>query len=637
MSQLLGACGLGQQPELSEPFIASIAGLPGLAAPQSYRDACCLIAHAQRLVTPQDRLERQPSALAGGRFILAVDGWLANRIELSAALGLAHPDGLPDSAIIAAALMRWGDDALAKLHGDLALVWWDTIERRLLLACDRTGGRALFYHASGEHLLFTTTLSALLGHPRVPRALDADRVARAAFTAALDLDQTCFRGIRQLVPGHKLVWTPSGGANVSRYGPLDLNHRIRFRRDADYVEAARELLDRVVGEALRIEGPLVSMLSGGLDSSAVAATAARIAAPGVLHTLTVRPDPASERPAPSPQTFDDEWSRAQAVAAMHTNIVAHEAPAQWAPAESAIRRDMALTGRPPIHLMAAMWFDGLHSYARALGAQVVLSGFSGNATLSANSLHGAMRPGLADLPPAIAEMIEALRSGRPDRAWRLLKSMTPGWLRASRRRLTGRPAPWRAALALRADAADRIDMDAVWERYTEGDRRADWRSRARLRQLEQSWSARSTVAPLNLRRAEIRDPLGDFRLAQFCLSIPPDQFTRAGQDRFLARRVLSDRVPAAILDERRFGRQNAEWFDWLTRNRPWLASELDAIHASPLGRELLDLPRLRALLDDWPADADAAEPRMEALMAVLGRGVAMGTFIRWAEGMTDPR
>ncbi len=63
-----------------------------------------------------------------------------------------------------------------------------------------------------------------------------------------------------------------------------------------------------------------------------------------------------------------------------------------------------------------------------------------------------------------------------------------------------------------------------------------------------------------------------------------------------------------------------------------MAAELDGIEASALGRALIDVPRLRAILDDWPADAAAAERHYVRLMHTLGRGLAVGGFIRWAEG-----
>ncbi|WP_042699142.1 asparagine synthase-related protein, partial [Azospirillum sp. B506] len=190
-----------------------------------------------------------------------------------------------------------------------------------------------------------------------------------------------------------------------------------------------------------------------------------------------------------------------------------------------------------------------------------------------------------------------------------------------------------AAHGVAAEAAERIDMDEVWGAYISGDRRAAWDRRARLRLMERTWMARTLSTCQHFRDGvERRDPLGDVRLAEFCFAIPADQFTRFGQDRFLARRVLADRLPPEVLQERRIGRQGAEWFDWIGRQRAWLAAELDGIEASALGREVIDVPRLRAILDDWPADAEVAEPRYMQVMNILGRGVAVGSFIRWAEG-----
>lgn len=631
MSLLFGSVAPDQDEARAVPCVAAMGAYSALAPPRRFFDGRCLVAHSQRVATPEDRFERQPSLHGGGRFVLAMDGWLANRTALVEQLALGR-EPMTDSAIVAAALMRWGDEALVRLHGDFALAWWDGAARRLLLACDRTGGRTLFYHRSGAQLLFASIVATLFAYPGVARILDAEMVARAAFIHTLDLERTCFRDILQLLPGHMLVWTPDAAPRIRRYGDLDPGHRIRFRRDRDYVDAAREMLDRVVGEALRVEGPLVSMLSGGLDSSAVASTAARLTAPSPLHAVTVRPDPASARPACPGHRFDDEWSRAQAVVGLYPNMIAHAAPAAWMPEEDVLRRDMPFTGRPPVHLMVMTWMEGLWARGRALGAGAMLSGLSGNATLSASLRTPLLQPGLADLPAAMGEAAIALAGDRPDRAWGLLKAMSPAWLRAARHRIAGRPAPWKSDLALRLDVADRIDLDSVWTQFLEGDRRIDWRRRGRLRLMERTWVARSTLAPLSLRRAEYRDPLGDVRLAAFCLAIPPDQFTRPGQDRYLARRVLADRLPQEIVQDHRVGIAAPEWFDWLSRNRPWLVSELDGIEASALGAELIDVPRLRNILDDWPSDADAAQRRYQSLMGVLGRGVAIGSFIRWAEG-----
>ena len=199
--------------------------------------------------------------------------------------------------------------------------------------------------------------------------------------------------------------------------------------------------------------------------------------------------------------------------------------------------------------------------------------------------------------------------------------------------MTGRPPAWQGMTGLASDAAVGVDADSVWHDALAGETGVPFRLRWRLFCIEQAWLVSSINSPLRLiRGVEHRDPLGDVRMAEFCLALPHDQFTRGRQDRFLARRVLADRLPAEVLTETRRGRQNAEWHDWMTRLRPWMAGELDRLDRSSLGRELVDVPRLRASLDDWPADADAAEPRHQEIMKALGGGVALGVFLRWAEG-----
>jgi len=573
---------------------------------------------------------KEPHSCGEGRYVLALEGWLANREDLARSLDLIGD--LPrDSVMIAEALLRWGRDALPRLHGDFVLAWWDRVERRLLLAADRTGGRVLFYHEAPGRLFFANLTAPLFAHPSVPRVLDPAMVARAAFTPALDLANTCFTGVRQLLPGHMLDWTEASGAQVSRYWRLDPTRRLRLSRDEDYVEAAREILDRVVTEAMPREGTAAAMLSGGLDSGGVAATLARLTAPRPLHTITLRPDPGSALPPSAPRQFQDEWDLAQATARLHPSIVTHAVPATLGSLEDMLRSSFQWGCRPPVHLMAGSWLAAGWREARRLGAATVFVGMSGNATLSASCLPFSLTPGLKDVPGALYTALLAASQGRSPRPY--LGAFMPEWMRRLRSSLLPSAPSWRRRTALRREAAERIDMDGIWRSHMAGDRRWSWGQRVRLRMMERTWAGRTLSSCQHFRDGvERRDPLGDVRLAEFCLAIPSNQFTRFGQDRFLARRVLADRLPPEVLNERRGGRQGAEWFDWATRNRAWLASELDGIEARALGRETIDVPRLRRILEDWPETAEAAEPRYHQMMNILGRGVAVGGFIRWAEG-----
>lgn len=626
MSILFGVCGAAKSTDAVR-YSAAISGYPRIGSVGMYNGEQYFAAQG---IEAAGARAKGPYVAAGGRHVVALEGWIANREDLARSLDLTG-DVPADRVMVASALVHWGRDALAKLHGDFALAWWDAEERRLLLAADRTGGRSLFYYDLDGGLVFANLAAPLFMHPLVPRVLDPAMVARAAFVPSLDLENTCFRGVRQLLPGYMLEWTAAAGARVSRYWRLDPRRRLRLRRDEDYVEAARELLDKVVKEALPAEGKTVSMLSGGLDSSAVATTVARLTAPTPLHTITMRPDPASPLPAPAPRQFQDEWALAQATARMHPSMVAHGVTATIEPLEDVLRSSFHWGGRPPVHLMAATWFSAGWRQARQMGATTVFIGRSGNATLSASSLPKVVRPGIRDLPQAL--YLAAMAAGNGAAIAPLLRAFAPEWMCRWRANLLELAPLWQRRTALRRDVAERIGIDDIWRAHIHGDRCASWGRRSRLSLLERTWLTRTLSTCQHFRDGvERRDPLGDARLAEFCLAIPSDQFTRFGQDRYLARRVLADRLPPEVLQERRSGRQCAEWFDWATRKRAWLAAELDGIEASALGRELIDVPRLRGILDRWPDNADMAEPRYEQLMNVLGRGVAVGSFIRWAEG-----
>lgn len=77
--------------------------------------------------------------------------------------------------------------------------------------------------------------------------------------------------------------------------------------------------------------------------------------------------------------------------------------------------------------------------------------------------------------------------------------------------------------------------------------------------------------------------------------------------------------------------QHGDWFARLSAQRPGLQQQLDALHGSAMARRVLDLPRLQGLMDRWPSDAQAAEPRREEYLQMLGYGLQVGGFLAWHE------
>src|SRR5205085_1839103 len=130
----------------------------------------------KRLKAGSAESQRGPRAAAGGgRYSLVADVRLDNRAELAASLGLQRADALADSAILAASLERWGEDAPRRLIGDFAFAWFDREDRRLLLARDALGQRPLFWHRQREFVAFAS----------MPRGLHALGIRRSGDEQAL--------------------------------------------------------------------------------------------------------------------------------------------------------------------------------------------------------------------------------------------------------------------------------------------------------------------------------------------------------------------------------------------------------------------------------------------------------------------
>lgn len=229
----------------------------------------------------------QPMVSPDGRYVLVFNGEIYNFRELRAVLR----DGWTfrtkgDTEVLLAAFSAWGTRCLDKLNGMFAFAVWDRQERRLVLARDRLGEKPLFYFvAPGGGLLFASELPALMAHPAVPRTLSPKGVAQyLAFNYVLS--SACIvEGVQKLGPGQYLVRDATGRISTRRY--WNLAAAFREKREDTERELARDLLE-LVDDAVRMrlasDVPLGAFLSGGLDSSTVAASMCGVA--GKEHTRT---------------------------------------------------------------------------------------------------------------------------------------------------------------------------------------------------------------------------------------------------------------------------------------------------------------------------------------------------------------
>ena len=260
-----------------------------------------LLGHQHFWTTPEEIGEHQPLAESTGRFYLVFDGRLDNRQELLNSLDCHHPQ-ISDAALLLLAYERWAEDCFTRLVGPFAAALFDATRRRVVCARDALGDRTLFYFLNAHVLVVASEEQAVLTHPAVARRIDEHRLA-ACFALQVPADgSTFFTGIAELLPAHVLV---VGEENVQtrHYWTANPTAQLRYRSDAEYAEHFQALLADSVACRLRAPSPPAVMMSGGLDSTSVAALAAR--------RLQMHPTPARLRTVSyvfdELQSCDERW------------------------------------------------------------------------------------------------------------------------------------------------------------------------------------------------------------------------------------------------------------------------------------------------------------------------------------------
>jgi asparagine synthase (glutamine-hydrolysing) len=175
-----------------------------------------------------------------------------------------------DTEAVLATVVAQGDAGLARLNGMFALCIWDERDHSLLLARDRFGAKPLYVYEDGQTLAFASELRALLALPGLDLTLDPVGFQDLLSYRHTLAPHTFFRRIRRLPAGHVLRWR-DGRSQIRPYVEIVPQEPAMPRPEADYLEELDALLGKSVRSQLMGEVPVGVLLSGGLDSSAIAA------------------------------------------------------------------------------------------------------------------------------------------------------------------------------------------------------------------------------------------------------------------------------------------------------------------------------------------------------------------------------
>jgi asparagine synthase (glutamine-hydrolysing) len=204
--------------------------------------------------------------------VMTYSGEAYNYRELKAELAAAGHRFVTesDTEVVLHAYLEWGDAFVERLNGMFALGIWDTRREELLLVRDRMGIKPLYYAPTPHGVLFGSEAKAILAHPEFDGTVDLDGF-RELLAAVKTPERAVYRGMYEVRPG-QVVTVSRAGVAKRRYWQLEA---IPHTDDLDTtVGTVRELLLDIVDRQLISDVPLCTLLSGGLDSSAVTALAA---------------------------------------------------------------------------------------------------------------------------------------------------------------------------------------------------------------------------------------------------------------------------------------------------------------------------------------------------------------------------
>lgn len=265
----------GSSPDSAIARMTDIIRHRGPDASGYYRDPFASLGH-RRLSIIDVRDGHQPISNEDGALWISYNGEIFNHADLRPALEQAGHQYRTrcDTETILHAYEQYGPDCVTRFRGMFSFAIWDKNARTLFCARDRLGKKPFYYYWDGRLFAFASEIKALLQHPAISPRFEESLLSEYLNFGYCSGERTLFSGIRNLMPGHWLRLTPEQ-LEIRQYWelPCPASHQENNgkRDDRSWIAECRARLEEAVRTRLMSDVPLGMFLSGGVDSSAIAA------------------------------------------------------------------------------------------------------------------------------------------------------------------------------------------------------------------------------------------------------------------------------------------------------------------------------------------------------------------------------
>jgi len=489
--------------------------------------------------TAESRADHNPEANADNQPIIAAWARIDNRTELGEKLGInaSNPE-ISDSNFILSAYQKWGEDCVEHLVGDFVFVIFDIQKQKLFCARDHMGVRPLYYHLSDNRFIFGTSL--MIFHQLEGFELKPSQQWMANFLLSLSMgfDATPYPDILKLPPAHCLTVSATG-SYLRQYFRFTPESTLQLNDSREYVDAYREMLEESIRCRLRSEHPIGTELSGGIDSSSIAAYAASLLS-----------QPQSQLHAFAFSGYQREPELIHAVNQAYPMAATHmfPYPSDYTEYPQLIDQSLNVLGYPA-EFANAIDHTPFYQVAEGSGIRTLLSGFGGDEFVSN---HGVVAQIELLTGGEYRKLYQNTRGNPLARVLRMLKlalrwqytkkrHYAPGFYESYSQRWPHQPIKdeWVSRFDLHRHFMEEAIYDSGY-------------SNLNAFILERCWTPFVTARTENCtlmaasRKIEYRWPLLDVRLISLFLSIPASEKYAHGTGRWLHRRAIDGIVPKTI-------------------------------------------------------------------------------------------
>ncbi len=498
----------------------------------------------------------QPMFNGDGTCVIVYNGEVYNHADYRATLeSLGYKfQNRSDTETILHLYEEYGRDCVEYLRGMFAFAIWDKTKRELFIARDRFGVKPLYYvHADDGSLFFASEIKSLLEvgavKPEINFAALPDQLANHGTSG----DETLFRGVKRLLPGHTLVWK-DGRVDIREFWDLSFEPKHEARTDAEYIEEWRDLFRQSVELRLMADVPLGMFLSGGIDSSAIAA---------MMSTMVKEPI----------KTFSVGFREREANELEYARLVAtkfstdhHEitiTPEQFFEALPNLvwheDEPIGFIASVPLYFVSKLAQQHVKVVLTGEGADETLAGYGRYEkalrllnygekyeSVTPSFLRDAVRGGVATLPSSLSRKLNRTFLSRESDIENLFfdnfgvfpKSMQSGLFTQATKERIGDLNPY----AQQNKWIDKCDAEDVLDKLLYAD------TKTYLHELLMKQDQMSMAASI-----ESRVPFLDHKLVEFTARMPREMKLRGGTTKWILREAMKGILPPEILDRPKMG------------------------------------------------------------------------------------